>query len=127
MLTYGIPPEFRGGVHSLSVHIMHSECSTTSDSMYVHTIKYDDISSIVIMLRQFDQQVPAHKIKVPSFKNDLFCELEQFQKHATLDKTPYRVNGILNTYSIYYEEEIMTTREREAGDTTYHINSLVRQ
>ena len=26
---------------------------------------YDDISSTVIMLRQFDQCVPAHKIKVP--------------------------------------------------------------
>ena len=26
---------------------------------------YDDISSTVIMLRQFDQWVPAHKIKVP--------------------------------------------------------------
>ena len=29
--------------------------------IYVHTM-YDDISSTVIMLRQFDQRVPAHKI-----------------------------------------------------------------
>ena len=29
VLTYGIPPEFRGGVHSLSVHIMYYECSST--------------------------------------------------------------------------------------------------
>ena len=29
VLTYGIPPEFRGGVHSLSVHIMYYKCSST--------------------------------------------------------------------------------------------------
>ena len=28
-LTYGIPPEFQGGVHLLSVHIMYYECSST--------------------------------------------------------------------------------------------------
>ena len=28
MLAYGIPPEFRGGVHSLSIHIMYYECSS---------------------------------------------------------------------------------------------------
>ena len=32
MLAYGIPPEFRGGVYSLSVHIMYYECS--SEYMY---------------------------------------------------------------------------------------------
>ena len=26
VLTYGILPEFRGGVHSLLVHIMHYKC-----------------------------------------------------------------------------------------------------
>ena len=29
VLTYGIPPEFRGGVHLPSVNIMHYECSST--------------------------------------------------------------------------------------------------
>ena len=29
VLTYEIPPEFRGGVHSLSVHIVYYECSST--------------------------------------------------------------------------------------------------
>ena len=29
MLAYGIAPEFRGGVHSLSVHTMYYECSST--------------------------------------------------------------------------------------------------
>ena len=29
MLAYEIPPEFRGGVLSLSVHIMYYECSST--------------------------------------------------------------------------------------------------
>ena len=29
VLTYGIPPEFRGGVHLLSVHIMSYEYSST--------------------------------------------------------------------------------------------------
>ena len=38
VLTYGIPPEFRGGVNLLSVHLM-----------------YHHISSTVIMLRQFGQ------------------------------------------------------------------------
>ena len=28
VLAYGISPEFRGGVHSLSVHIMYYECSS---------------------------------------------------------------------------------------------------
>ena len=47
--TYRIPPEFRGGAHSLSVHIMYYECSSTY--MYITTM-YHDISSTVIMLRQ---------------------------------------------------------------------------
>ena len=55
MLTYGIPPEFRGGVHLLSVHIMCYEWGM-QQYIYVHTM-YDDISSTVIM--------PAHKIKAP--------------------------------------------------------------
>ena len=29
VLTDGIPPEFRGGVHLLLVHIMYYECSST--------------------------------------------------------------------------------------------------
>ena len=29
VLAYGIPREFRGGVHSLSVHIMYYKCSST--------------------------------------------------------------------------------------------------
>ena len=44
VLAYGIPPEFRGGVHSLSVHIMYYEFS--SAYMYSSTY-YDDISSTV--------------------------------------------------------------------------------
>ena len=32
--TYRIPPEFRGGVHSLSIHIMYYECS----SAYVYIL-----------------------------------------------------------------------------------------
>ena len=36
VLNYGIPPEFRGSVHLLSVHIMYYECS--SKYIYVHTI-----------------------------------------------------------------------------------------
>ena len=35
VLAYEIPPEFRGGVHSLSVHIMYYECS--SACMYSST------------------------------------------------------------------------------------------
>ena len=34
--------------------------------IYEHTTRmYHDISSTMIMLRQFDQIVPAHEIKVP--------------------------------------------------------------
>ena len=33
VLTYEIPPAFRGGVHTLSVHTMYNECSSTS--MYI--------------------------------------------------------------------------------------------
>ena len=69
---------------------------------------YHDISSTVIMLRQFDQWVPAHEIKVP--REDLeiqwtppfvhnflfFCEQEQLQKHLTLlDKKSCCVYGSL--------------------------------
>ena len=56
MLTYEIPPEFRGGVHLLSVHIMYYECSSTyiHINICIHTMYYD-ISSIVIILLQFDQ------------------------------------------------------------------------
>ena len=43
---------------------MRSDFSSKTTSMY-HDIMYHDISSTVIMLRQFDQSVPAHKIKVP--------------------------------------------------------------
>ena len=37
MLAYEIPPEFRGGVHSLSVHIMYYKCR----SAYIYGSKYD--------------------------------------------------------------------------------------
>ena len=54
VLIYGIPPEFRGGVHVLLVHIiMNYECSSTY--MYILPGMSHDISSAVIMLRQFDQ------------------------------------------------------------------------
>ena len=46
--AHEIPPEFHGGVHLLSVHIMYYECS--SKYIYVHTL-YDDISSTVMMFR----------------------------------------------------------------------------
>ena len=53
VLAYGISPAFRWGVHSLSVHTnMYYECSSTY--ICIHTM-YDDISSTVIMLHQFDQ------------------------------------------------------------------------
>ena len=73
----------------------------------IHTM-YDDISSTVIMLRQFDQWVLAHKIKVPredlgntmnpalSQEFHLFCEQEHPQRHANnTDKNPYCVYGTL--------------------------------
>ena len=68
---------------------------------------YDDISSTVIMLRQFDQSVLAHKIKVRredlgntmnlalSQEFHLFCEQEHPQRHANTDKNPYCVYGTL--------------------------------
>ena len=36
VLTHEIPPEFRGGVHSLSAHIMYYECNSTY--MYIHYV-----------------------------------------------------------------------------------------
>ena len=38
--AYGIPPEFRGGVHSLSVHTMYYECMNAAVhiSIALHTM-----------------------------------------------------------------------------------------
>ena len=36
VLAYGTPPEFRGGVHSLSVHIIYYECG----SAYMYSSTY---------------------------------------------------------------------------------------
>ena len=53
---YGIPPEFHGGVRLLSIHIMYHECSSTYTNIYIYFVPgYHDISSAVIMLRQFGQ------------------------------------------------------------------------
>ena len=72
----------------------------------IHTM-HDDISSNVIMLRQFDQSVLPHKIKVPredlgntmnpalSREFHLFCEEEHPQRQANTDKNPYSVYGTL--------------------------------
>ena len=40
VLAYGIPPEFRGGVHSLSVHIVYYECSSAYMYIALHTTRY---------------------------------------------------------------------------------------
>ena len=67
----------------------------------MYMLMYHDISSTVIMLRQFDQSVPAHKNKSakgrlgntmnPALIQEfhIFCEQEQLQKHPTLDKKSY--------------------------------------
>ena len=76
-----------------------------------HTM-YDDISSTVLMLRQFDQWVLAHKIKVsredlgntmnPAKNFIFFCEKEHPQRHANTDKNPYCVYGTLKGESETY-------------------------
>ena len=54
VLTYGIPPEFRGAasIYTLSLCIMYYGCSSTCTCTYN---KYHDISSTVITVCQFDQ------------------------------------------------------------------------
>ena len=59
---YGIPPDFCGGVHLISVHIIYY--GRMQQYIHVQTM-YHDISRPDIMLRQFDQRVPAQKMKVP--------------------------------------------------------------
>ena len=44
MLAYGIPLEFRGGVHSLSVHIVYYECS----SAYTYSSTYSKMISAAL-------------------------------------------------------------------------------
>ena len=54
MLSYGISSEFGSGVHSLSVHTNMYQVLVMNAAVDICTM-YDDISSTVIMLRQFDQ------------------------------------------------------------------------
>ena len=105
MLTYyGIPPEFRASVHSLSVHDMYYECSSTYIYMYIlYTMISAALYSFSVSstnecpsINKSAKERPGNTMN-PALSQEfhLFCEQEQLQIHTTLDKNAYCVYGTL--------------------------------